>query len=605
MTLASALTALVNQAVDTAGFAGQAVPPVVPTNNPEHGDYQSNVALRLGRSLDEKIEAAGRIVASLPANDLIESCEVVKPGFINFRLSPVGMARTLEAAANSATNGVPQHGGTLVIDFSSPNIAKRFHVGHLRSTVIGDAIHRIYEACGWRVVADNHLGDWGTQFGKLIVAWNEWRDELAYEEDPIHEVQRLYQHFNQVADDEDAVIKAQCDEDALKEDVVAEMTRVAKELRLFPTWSDRAREETAKLQRGDPANIALWEKFVDASMREFDAIYARMGVEFDETLGESAYRNELQDLVDEWVAAGVAEESQGAIVIPFTKADGKGLSAPLLVRKRDGSALYGTTDLATIKHRMLSWAPDRIVYVVDSRQQGHFRQVFAAAKKLGYDRLSNGGEREPVHFEHAWFGTLRFADGAIASTRAGATANLVDVLDQAVGRARAVVEQKSDHLPEDEKAAIAEIVGVGTVKYFDLRQNPQSDITFDWDESLALNGNTAVYLMYAHARCRSILRNAERDVPVSGIVVSHALERELVLALNRLREVVWESAETYRPNLVADQLYTIASVLARFWNDCRVLGSDEEGSRLALVRATADSMRFGLGLLGIDAPERM
>ncbi|MEZ4322513.1 MAG: arginine--tRNA ligase [Myxococcota bacterium] len=565
MTLSQALTDLVTQATEAAGFTGQTVPSVVPTNNPEHGDFQSNLAMRLGRSVDEKVAAAEKIVANLPENGLVASCTVVKPGFINFRLTEAALARAVEAAAADARFGVPQRSGTLVIDFSSPNIAKRMHVGHLRSTVIGDAIHRIYEACGWTVIADNHLGDWGTQFGKLIVAWGLWRDDAAYEADAIAELQRIYQKF---------AVEAESDD----------------------TLNDRAREETAKLQSGDPTNLALWEQFVAASMREFDTIYDRMGVQFDVALGESAYRDELQDLVDELLANGIAEESRGAVVIPFTKADGKGLGdKPLLVRKSDGSALYGTTDLATIRHRKRTWNPDRVVYVVDTRQQDHFRQVFAGARKMGFD----------MHLEHVWFGMLKFPGGAVASTRAGATANLADVLDEAVARSRAVIDEKSAELSESEKAEIAEKVGVGTVKYFDLRQNPQSDITFDWDASLALNGNTAVYQMYQLARCRSILRRSGADVQVAGIVVTHPIERELLLALNRLSDVVSEAAETYRPNLVADQLYTIASTLGRFYGECHVLGTDEEASRLALIQATARALDFGLGLLGIDAPERM
>jgi len=566
MTLSLALTELVNQAVDAAGFAGRPVPPVVPTNNPDHGDYQSNMALRLGRSVDEKVAAAESIVANLPDNDLVASCEVVKPGFINFRLSTEGLARTLKEAVSSESFGVPQSDRTLVIDFSSPNIAKRMHVGHLRSTIIGDAIHRLYEACGWTVIADNHLGDWGTQFGKLIVAWGLWRDDAAYEADAIAELQRIYQQFGREAETD-------------------------------ATLLDRAREETAKLQAGDPENIALWEQFVAASMAEFDAIYDRLDVRFDVTLGESAYRHELQELIDELLESGVAEVSDGAVVIPFTKKDGKGLGkSPLLIRKSDGAALYGTTDLATIRHRKNTWNPDRVVYVVDTRQQLHFRQVFASARKMGFE----------LHYEHVWFGMLKFPGGAVASTRAGATANLADVLDEAVRRARLVVEEK-DHgkLTGSQKADIAEKIGIGVVKYFDLRQNPQSDITFDWDASLAQNGDTAVYLMYAHARCRSILRRSHADHDLGDLNLVHPKERELALALCRLSEVVYESAETYRPNMVAGQLYQIANTFGGFYRECQVIGTPEESSRLGLVLATATALKFGLSLLGIDAPDRM
>lgn len=563
------LTGLVAQAAAAAGYADSPVTlePCVATNNPEHGDYQSNYAFRLGKALRTNPRAvAEAMVAALPENDLVAAAEVAGPGFINFRVTDTALAREVVRQSLDVHGGIPQTGAgrTAVIDFSSPNIAKRMHVGHLRSTVIGDALHRIYEALGWTVIADNHVGDWGTPFGKLIVAWHRWRDEAAYATDAIAELQRLYQHFGVAADSE-------------------------------PELVDQARAETAKLQAGDAENLALWAEFVSASMREFDAIYRRMDIHFDVALGESAYRDELQDLVTELLASGVAVESEGAVVIPFDETDGKGLkNQPMMVRKSDGAALYGTTDIATIRHRTRTWDPALCIYVVDIRQAGHFRQLFAAARKLGF-------QSELVH---VGFGMLKFG-GAVASTRSGGTVNLVDVLDEARQRALDVVEEKSGDLDAAEKLAIAETVALGAVKYFDLSQNPQSDITFDWERSLALNGNTAPYLMYAHARCCSVQRRAGVAVNVSDLQITHPMERELCMLLSRFPEAVELAAQGYKPNVVADYLYQIATTFGRFWDQCHVIGTPEQASRLAMTQATAAVLARGLGLLGIGAPERM
>jgi arginyl-tRNA synthetase len=462
-------------------------------------------------------------------------------------------------------------GRTVVVDYSSPNIAKRMHIGHLRSTNIGDCLRRLYLFLGWTVVGDNHVGDWGTQFGMLIVGWHHWRDDAAYEADAIGELQRIYQLFRAKAADDEAL-------------------------------HDAARAETAKLQSGDPENMALWQRFIDASMVEFDAVYDRLGVHFDVTHGESFYRDEVQPLVDDLLARGIAEMSDGAAVVTFTPEDGKGLGKnPLLIRKSDGAALYGTTDLCTVNHRVRTWGPERAVYVTDGRQQQHFRQVFAASRKMGVDSMD---------FRHVWFGILRFPGGEIVSTRGGVGANLLGVLDTAVSRARAVVDSASADLSEDEKAEVAEMVGVGAIRYFDLSQNPQSDITFDWERSLALDGNSAPYLMYAHARCCSVLRKAEGVGAVAGpFGITDPHERRLALAICRLPEVVMAATETHRPNLLCDHLYTMTQEFSRFWTNCRVLGEDIEpavtASRLTLVQSTARALHVGLGLLGLGAPERM
>ena len=576
-TIAQQLTDLVAEAAQSAGYGDAPIPlePCVPTQDPRHGDYQSNYAFRLGKALRTNPRAVAEAVkAALPSHPLLAGAEVAGPGFINFRLDDEGLAADVRKRLTQPALGAPLQGTgrTLVIDYSSPNIAKRMHVGHLRSTIIGASLDRMYRALGYTVVADNHIGDWGTQFGMLIVAWHRWRDENAFSADPIAELQRIYRLFR----------------DKAKDDAELE---------------DLARAETARLQAGDPDNLALWERFVAVSMTEFDAVYRRLGVSFDVVHGESFYRDGLKQLVEDLAARGIAVESEGAMVVPFSSDDGKGLGkSPLLVQKSDGAALYGTTDLATIEYRAATWAPDAMVYVTDQRQQLHFRQVFAAARKMGH------GE---VDFEHVWFGMVRNPDGSImASRKDGSSITLVDLLDSARDRARQQVDEKSGHLPEEERARIAEAVGVGAIVYNDLSQNPQSDVTFDWDKMLALEGNTAPYLLYALARCRSLARRgAEQGAEAGTLALGEAAERALALRIARTPEVLQQCAALRRANPMCDHLYGLAGDLAAFWRDCPVLREDVppalRESRLALAAATDTVMTMGLGWLGLTTLDRM
>ncbi len=575
-TVAQHLTELVQQAIVAAGLLepGAAIEPCVPTNNPEHGDYQSNAAFRLAKQARQNPRAvAQQVLDALPADPAIAEATLAGPGFLNLRLSNEWLAADVaRRATDERLEGpLPGEGKTVVIDYSSPNIAKRMHVGHLRSTVIGNALDRLHRYLGWKVIADNHIGDWGTQFGKLIVMWRRGADEDAYEADPIGELQRLYQDFKPASEED-------------------------------PSLVDAARAETAKLQAGDPENLALWQRFVDASMQEFDALYERLDVAFDVVHGESFYRHELQDLVDGLLAKGIAEPSEGAVVVPFTAEDGKGLDKnPLLVRKSDGAALYGTTDLATARHRVESWSPDKVVYVTDTRQQQHFKQVIAAAKKMGL----TGPE-----YVHAWFGMLKFPGGVVASTRAGEVVNLVDLLDTAAEKALDIIQVKSPHLPEDEQKDIAEAVATGTIRYFDLSQNPQSDITFTWDKALSLDGGSAVYVMYAYARLHSILRNAHAADGVEGpVACEHPAERNLALLVARTPEAIVAAADAYRPNLLAEHLDAIAKGVGSFYSECPVLSEgvpdDVRQRRLALVFAVTRALSMGMGLLGMRAVERM
>ena len=585
-TVSSVLTELVAEAAERAGHGGvlDEVEPARPASDPRFGDYQSNHAFRLGRALRTNPRAVAEAVrAALAEHPAVASVEVAGPGFLNFRLDDGWLGARLGEMVRDPHLFVEQSGAgrTVVIDYSSPNVAKRMHVGHMRSTIIGNTLDRLHRATGWRVIADNHVGDWGTQYGKLIVAWRRWVDREAFEADPLGELERLYVRFGREAEADPALL-------------------------------DEARAETAKLQAGDPDNRALWERFRAVSLAEFEAVYERLHVRFDEVLGESAYHDELAGTVQALLDAGVAEESEGAVVVKFPadEVEGrrfKGLADTVLViRKKDGAFLYGTTDLATLEYRRRRWAPDAVVYVTDMRQQLHFKQVFAAWRRWSRSR---GLDPDRPALVHTWFGMLVLPEGAMSS-RKGNVVRLVDLLDEAVRRARVVVDDKSPDLPEAERARIAEAVGVGAVRYADLSQNPQSNVTFDWDRMLALDGNTAPYLLYTHARCRSLLARAagEGARPGEAVRIGESLERELVLRLLRFPEAVDLALAHGRPNLLCDQLYETANVFNRFYYEVPVLrGGDDAtvASRLALVEAAATVMRRGLELLGIEVLDRM
>lgn len=570
------LSALIQQALDTLDTGELDLAPLVQgdlvaaSKGGGHGDYQCNLAMQLAKPLRTNPRALGQALAEgLPPHPAVAAVAVAGPGFLNLTLSDAWLGERVAAQAADPHLGIEQREGTVVIDYSSPNVAKRMHVGHLRSTVIGAALDRLHRHAGYRVIADNHIGDWGTQFGKLIVAWHAWLDPEALDADPVGELQRIYVKFAHAAEDD-------------------------------PSLEDQARAETAKLQAGDPANTGLWKRFIQVSLDDFERLYSRMGIRFDEVLGESAYNHMLAPIVDSLLESGVAETSEGAVILPFTAEDGKGLDdTPFLIRKGDGAFLYATTDIATVRYRLDTWSPIKVLYVTDTRQQLHFRQLFAAVKKLGWV--------VPGQLEHVWFGLLALPDGAM-STRKGNVINLEDVLDEAARRARAVVDEKSPGLPEDERAAVAEAVGVGAVRYADLSQNPQSNVTFDWDRMLSMDGNTAPFLLYSYARGRSIQRKGAITEPTVGTAApAHALERDLALALLRFPEAFEAALRSSRPNLLCDYLFNLATRFNRFYFELNVLQADpaDKARRLSLVEATARVLARGLSLLGIQTLERM
>ena len=459
-------------------------------------------------------------------------------------------------------------GRTMILDYSSPNVAKPMHVAHIRSTVIGDALKRIFRAQGYQVLADNHLGDWGTQFGILIMGFRHFLDEAALAASPIDELQRVYVLSHQKGEEDAA-------------------------------WKEQCRTELVKLQAGDPENLALWHKFIDLSLAEFNRLYGRLGVEFDLTRGESFYNAALPEVVERLQQAGLVRESEGAQVA-FLEEEGL---PPCIVRKSDGGFNYATTDVATVLSRMEEFAPERIVYVTDERQQLHFKQFFVLVRKLGVK----------VSLEHVWFGLMRLPEGLL-STRNGTAIKLEKLLDEAERRALEMVKASSPDMPAAQQAAVAHAVGIGAVKYADLSQNPQSAVTFTWEKAMAMDGNSAPYLQYAHARIASVQdKYRERfpegsyaDAPLAAALADPAA-RKLGVRLARLPDVVAEAARLCRPSVLADALYEVAQLYSSFYQNVPFLKAEAgiRESRIRLCALTAAALKQGLSLLGIEAPDRI
>ena len=554
------------------------------TKNTQFGDVQSNHAFQIAKAKRcNPRDVANQMKSELEKNgDIQKMCteiSVAGPGFLNFRFSNTWLAEKLKEQVMDAHCGIQQTGNskTMVIDYSSPNVAKRMHIGHMRSTIIGSAIDKLYRASGWNVVADNHIGDWGTQFGKLIVSWRESVDMEHFQEDAIGELERLYVLFGQTE---------------------------------TPERLEMARQETAKLQSGDPENTALWKNFIDVSLAEFNSVYSRMGIHFDVILGESFYNPQLAGVVDSLVNLQVAENSNGAVVIRYpADSTPKMLSdTALVIQKQDGAFLYGTTDLATLEYRIAEWKPDEIVYVTDVRQQLHFQQVFAGWKKWRLSRGETVEMLEHPQLTHVWFGMLKLPEGAM-STRQGNVIRLVDLLDEAVHRAKIVADEKSADLSLEDREKIAEAVGLSAIRYADLSQNPQTDVVFEWDKILSLEGNTAPFLLYSYARARGIQRKGGVEIPtVSTLEILEPTEKELAMLLLQFPMAVQNAQTSHRPNMLCEYLFDVASSFNRFYFANPVLTASEEQvkqARLALVESMLRVMKKGLDILGLIALDRM
>jgi arginyl-tRNA synthetase len=570
-TIEQLLEAKTSQALAVA--AGTPAPALIQTTvNSQFGDYQANgvMAAAKTRKLNPR-ELAQKVAALLNPAEVPATWEVAGPGFINFRLDPTWLGRTILTAALDELLGVERASRpeTIVLDFSAPNIAKPMHVGHIRSTIIGDALARALRFLGHTVITDNHLGDWGTQFGMLIVAYRTILDRVAYERDPLAELERVYK-----------AIQTQTKAD--------------------PTVAARAREELAKLQKGDLENTALWQEFMAVSRTAFERVYQRLNIHFDHWLGESFYNQMAPRVIHELQDKGLARPSEGAICI-FYEDDPELADKPFLIQKQDGAILYATTDLATIKYRVETFHPDRIIYVVDSRQQLHFKQLFAAARRWG----------NTMALEHVWFGTILGEDGKPIKTREGEPVKLEALLDEAEERARAIVRDKNPSLSDQEQAHIARVVGVGAVKYADLLQNRTVDYRFSWEKLLALDGNTAPYLQYVYARIRSIFRRGElenwRPQPTMEVRLLTPEEQDLAKQMIRFGDILLEVERTYKPNVLAAFLYDLATKFNLFYQAHTVLKAPDDlrPTRLLLCDLTARYLRTGLGLLGIETLEAM
>ncbi len=563
-----------------------------PAQGARFGDYQANCAMALAKALgrpNDKQEVAREIVQRLDLGDMLEPPEVAGPGFINLRLRTDWLASQLQAMARDERLGVEPVAAprTVVIDYSSPNVAKPMHVGHLRSTIIGDALARLYRFLGHHVITDNHLGDWGTQFGILLYGYKHFRDEAAFQADPVRELARLYVHVR-------SLFRAPGEED--EDDNAADPVQQA------------CREETAKLHAGDEENVRLWKMFMPSCLEDIDRIYRRLDVHFDHTLGESFYNPMLPGVVRDLLQSGIAQESEGAVII--SQGEGK---PPALIRKRDGAFTYTTTDLATIRYRLKEWHAESMLYVVDFRQKLHFENLFEAARRWGCH----------AELEHVSFGTVLGRDRKPFKTRSGGVPELGELLDEAVRRAAEVYErirqealgrgEDGPELAPDELRCVHEVVGLGAVKYADLSQNRTTDYIFDWDKMLAMDGNTGTYMQYAYVRNRGIFRKGNEDPQAlraepPPVLLGTPEERALAVQLLRFHEALDAAAADYRPSFITAYLWDLAKTYSGFFQNCPVLKAETpelRRSRLLLCDLTARVIQRGLDLLGIRTVERM
>ena len=626
------------------------------SQDPKFGDYQANFAMALGKRLGRKPqELAAEIVDALDVDDFCHRAEVAGPGFINLRLRDDWIIEHLARAVDDPRLGVEaaEKPRTFVIDYSAPNVAKPMHVGHIRSTVIGASLAAVLRFAGHRVITDNHLGDWGTQFGMIIYGWRHFHDEKAYQNDRVNELARLYRLVRQLMDYHEArqrleplagEISRQQSELASQRDVATAEDhepdkKTKKALRRLESALEKAGQEleglqakvaavdadpvlsnlvmehaevgpavlaeTAKLHAGDAENLRLWREFLPACEDEIDRVYRRLGITFDHTLGESFYQDRLAPIVERMIEEGIASESDGAICVFLD-----GHDVPMLVRKKDGAFLYATTDLATLEYRLETWHPDAILYVVDFRQGMHFEHFFATARLIG---------QADVELAHVSFGTVLGEDGRPFKTRSGDTVGLEGLLDEAVRRAAEIVNANDDAKPAgpelspQERTQVAETVGIAALKYADLAQNRESDYVFSYDKMLAMNGNTATYMQYAYARVRSIFRRGNVDVEAlrsSGaeIVLGTPPERALAVELLRFGEALGFMMKDYRPNQLTAYLFELAACYSVFFEHCPVLKADTDRlrqSRLLLCDLTARTIEKGLDLLGISVVEKM
>jgi arginyl-tRNA synthetase len=581
-TFQSLLAKKLSEALRVAGLpdAGE----LTPASDPRFGDYQTNAALVLGKQRGENPRVlAEKIVAQIEAGDVCESLAVAGAGFINFTLRPSAIAeKTMELLRDQRLGAAEvESPRRIVIDFGSPNVAKPMHVGHIRSTVLGDALARIAQFLGHEVIRDNHIGDWGTQFGMVIWGWKNLLDRQAVQRSPLTEIVRIYKETNE---------------------------RASKD----PQVREACRQELIKLQAGDKENLDIWNECVAFSTQDFDHVYGLLDVHYNLQCGESFYHDRLPGVVERLLKSGIAEISEGAVVV-FFRENPELTDKPLIIRKRDGGFNYATTDVATIDYRINDLKADAIWYVVGAPQILHFKQIFEIARREGYT----------ADLRHITFGSILGEDRKLMKTRSGDNVPLRDLLEEACKRARKIIDEKNPQLSNDETSDIAQKIGIGAVKYADLSQYRMTDYVFSWDRMLSLQGNTAPYLQNAYVRIRSIFRKAGESAvatPLRGVMeetghrpvattltLTDSAELNLAKRLCQFAEIVPQVLNDFRPNILANYLFELANNFHAFYEACPVLKSEEpaRSSRLALCNLTARVLKQGLDLLGIKVPEKM
>lgn len=573
MKLHQLVAAEVEQAFSANGLIDQ---PIIlqPAKNRDFGDYQINGVMGAAKKTRQNPrELAQKVANALQQNPLIATAEVAGPGFINLKLRPEKLAQYIKDSLQDehlgiARNSKPQ---TIVIDYSSPNLAKEMHVGHLRSSIIGDSLNRVLTFLGHKVIAQNHVGDWGTQFG-MLVAYLIEQQQNGRADLELADLEQFYRNA-----------KVRFDEDK--------------------NFADTARDYVVKLQSGDASVLALWQQFVQTSLQHAQAVYKKLGLKLlpADVTGESFYNDQLQSTVNELLAKGIAVDSDGTKVVfldEFKNQDNE--PAAFIIQKKDGGFLYASTDLACLRYRINTLHGNRLLYVVDARQSLHFDELFTVARKAGW-------LPDTVHAEHVPFGTMMGKDGKPFKTRSGDTVKLMDLLNEAVTRASALVASKNPELSADEIAHIGEVVGIGAVKYADLSKNRTSDYIFDWDSMLSFEGNTAPYLQYAYTRVQSVFRKAGTWDNNAAITLNEAMEQQLAVELLKFEDVLDSVANTSYPHYLAAYLYQIATLFSRFYEACPILKADEatRNSRLQLTSLTGKTLQQGLALLGIDTLETM
>lgn len=552
---------------------------VINSSRPEFGDYQANGVMSVAKQLKTNPrELAARVKELLTGHELIAESQVAGPGFINIFLkdSSLEQAASRFASAQDQLIGPVASPSKVVVDYSGPNLAKEMHVGHLRGTIIGDCIARVLEAVGNEVVRQNHVGDWGTQFGMLIAYMESLQENNSQLPTLLSDLETFYRQAKTRFDEE-------------------------------PEFADLARGYVVKLQQGDPDCLRAWQQFIDESLTHCEGIYERLHVNLDrnDLKPESFYNNELDGIINALDEKNLLSVSEGAKCVFLEEFTGKeGAPLPAIVQKSDGGYLYATTDLAAVRYRARTLQADRVLYVVDARQSLHFQQVFAIARKAGF-------APESCSLEHLAYGTMMGEDGKPFKTRSGDTVKLKELLDEAVRRALVIVTEKNPDLDDTTRQQIAEVVGIAAVKYSDLSKNRTSDYIFDWSTMLSFEGNTAPYMLYAYARIKSILRRQEDEsgitLATSKIQITEKAERSLIVKILQFPEIINLVANECYPNQLCGYLYELAGTFMRFYEECPVLKAqgDIKASRLALAGLTAATLKQGLDLLGLETLEKM